>query len=215
MSDWHNFIIGHMQHNFRDPNRDHKHGRVYRMKYPGRERQAPVKIDGEPVAALLKSFSHPVLGVRHRIQVELSKRPSAEVFAAVPGWLATLDKKSDQDAIPLLEALWLHQQFNVRNEALLTEWLGSPVEHVCIAAATVKHFWNEGDPVENLPKAPVEAEIEKIEVTIPVHLTGADAETYRLGSESLPPRGPLRDLPSGHRIGHGQYLFPRSSAAPG
>ena len=33
ISDWHNVIIGHMQHNIRDPKRDHNHGRVYRMIY--------------------------------------------------------------------------------------------------------------------------------------------------------------------------------------
>src|SRR4029434_1899903 len=34
--DWQNPIIGHMQHHLRDPNRDHKHGRIYRITYPGR-----------------------------------------------------------------------------------------------------------------------------------------------------------------------------------
>ncbi len=34
-SDWHNVIIGHMQHNVRDPNRDHTHGRIYRMTADG------------------------------------------------------------------------------------------------------------------------------------------------------------------------------------
>ena len=29
VSDWQNVIIGHMQHNVRDPNRDHKHGRIF------------------------------------------------------------------------------------------------------------------------------------------------------------------------------------------
>jgi len=29
--DWQNPIIGHMQHNLRDPSRDHTHGRVYRV----------------------------------------------------------------------------------------------------------------------------------------------------------------------------------------
>ena len=34
--DWHNILIGHMQHNARDPFRDHVHGRVYRITYPSR-----------------------------------------------------------------------------------------------------------------------------------------------------------------------------------
>ena len=32
--DWHNVLIGHMQHNARDPLRDHVHGRIYRITYP-------------------------------------------------------------------------------------------------------------------------------------------------------------------------------------
>ena len=34
--DWHNPIIGHMQHNLRDPSRDREHGRIYRVTYEGR-----------------------------------------------------------------------------------------------------------------------------------------------------------------------------------
>ena len=34
--DWQNPIIGHMQHNLRDPSRDRIHGRVYRVTYEGR-----------------------------------------------------------------------------------------------------------------------------------------------------------------------------------
>ena len=33
--DWQNPIIGHMQHNLRDPSRDRIHGRVYRVTYGG------------------------------------------------------------------------------------------------------------------------------------------------------------------------------------
>ena len=40
-TDWHNPIIGHMQHNLRDPNRDRMHGRVYRVTYPGRPLETP------------------------------------------------------------------------------------------------------------------------------------------------------------------------------
>ncbi len=52
-SDWQNPIIGHMQHNLRDPSRDRTHGRIYRVTYEGRELLKPVKIAGEPIAKLL------------------------------------------------------------------------------------------------------------------------------------------------------------------
>jgi sugar lactone lactonase YvrE len=41
ISDWHNVIIGNMQHNIRDPHRDKKHGRIYRMVCEERPLQQP------------------------------------------------------------------------------------------------------------------------------------------------------------------------------
>lgn len=140
-SDWHNAIIGHMQHNVRDPNRDHSHGRVYRMTAVGRPLQAPVAIDGQPIAALLDNLKSPVDGIRHRTRVELSERDSKEVIAATKEWLKQFDPQKKEDAHHLLEALWLHQQHNVRDDALLNVLLSSPEPHARIAAKTVQHFW--------------------------------------------------------------------------
>src|SRR5690606_40623183 len=42
--DWHNILIGHMQHNARDPLRDHVHGRIYRVMYPSRPLVTPAKV---------------------------------------------------------------------------------------------------------------------------------------------------------------------------
>ncbi|MCH7990288.1 MAG: dehydrogenase, partial [Planctomycetes bacterium] len=49
ISDWSNTLIGHMQHNIRDPNRDHEHGRIYRVTYKGRPLLKPVKMKGKPI----------------------------------------------------------------------------------------------------------------------------------------------------------------------
>ena len=51
--DWHNALIGHLQHNLREPNRDHSHGRIWRVTHKTRPLLEPAKIDGEPIAALL------------------------------------------------------------------------------------------------------------------------------------------------------------------
>jgi mono/diheme cytochrome c family protein len=183
VSDWQNVIIGHMQHNIRDPNRDKKHGRVFRMVYEGRPLQKPVAIDGAPVAALLENFRHSALPVRHRTRVELSERPSAEVIAATKAWVAKLDPKKKEDARLLLEALWVHQQHNVRDRALLDLVLASPEPHAVIAAKTVQHHWDVADPVLNVVTTPITQQEEKIEVKVPANFSKAEAEVYRLGSE--------------------------------
>ena len=146
VSDWCNMIIGHMQHNIRDPNRDKLHGRIYRISYPSRPLQESVAIDGESEAALMKNLEHPVDGVRHRTRIELSERNSKKVIEAAEKWVATLDPKNPDHARHLLEALWVHQQHNRRNRELLDTVLGSSVEHARIAAATVKHHWDVADP---------------------------------------------------------------------
>ena len=148
ISDWHNVIIGHMQHNVRDPNRDHKHGRIYRMTYEGRPLQKPVAIDGQPIPALLDNLKHPVDGVRHRTRVELSERNADDVIKATQAWIKQFDPNKKEDAHPLLEALWLHQAFNVRDQKLLDMVLNSPEPHAVIAAKTVKHHWTVADPAK-------------------------------------------------------------------
>jgi azurin/glucose/arabinose dehydrogenase len=141
ISDWHNVIIGHMQHNVRDPNRDHKHGRVYRMIYKDRPLQEAVSIAGAPLDQLMKNLEHPVDGVRYRTRIELSARPTGLVIEAVGKWISQFDSSNPDHAHSLLEALWLHQQHNVRNTGLLTQLLQSPVAHARNAAQTVQHHW--------------------------------------------------------------------------
>ena len=142
IADWSNAVIGHMQHNIRDPARDHAHGRIYRISVPGRPLAEPVAIDGEPIEALLRALEHPVNGVRRRARVELSERPTADVMVAADEWIAGLDPRSEDDAHHLLEALWLHQQHNVIDRELLALVSNSPVAHARIAARTVELMWN-------------------------------------------------------------------------
>lgn len=182
VSDWHNAIIGHMQHNIRDPNRDHVHGRIFRLTVKGRPLQKPVKIHGQSIAALLENLKHPVNGVRHRTRIELSARDSDEVIAATREWMKDFDPNDETEAHHLLEALWLHQQHGVRNEELLNTLLSSDVRHAVVAANTVQHFWNNVDATGASGfEAPAEEEFVKF--TPPNHLSRADRKAYKLGAE--------------------------------
>jgi azurin len=108
--------------------------------------QKPVKIDGQPLTALLDNLKHPVDGVRHRTRVEISERDTKEVIAATTKWMAQFDPKKKEDAHHLLEALWVHQQHNVRDMKLLNSLLQSPEPHARVAAQTVQHHWFNADP---------------------------------------------------------------------
>ena len=140
-SDWQNVIIGHMQHNVRDPNRDHEHGRIYRMVYTEKPLQKPVAIDGQPIPALLENLKSPIDGIRHRTRIELSERDSKQVLAATREWLKQFDPKKKEDAHHLLEGLWLYQQHNAKNPQLLAALLESPEPRARFAARTAQQIW--------------------------------------------------------------------------
>ena len=159
VADWHNVIIGHMQHNVRDPNRDKKHGRIYRMTYEGRPLQKPVKIDGASLPELLNNFKHPDMNVRHRTRVEISERNTDEVIKATQEWVKQFDPAKAADGIPMLEALWVHQQHNVRDMDLLEKVLGSADKHVQKGAEMVKHWWGPADPAKGDQEIEVEEEM--------------------------------------------------------
>ncbi len=143
--DWHNPIIGHMQHNLRDPSRDVTHGRVYRVTYEGREMLKPVKIAGEPVHKLLDLLKEPEDRVRYRARIELGARPTKEVMAAFDDqyWFEMNVESSEHR---LLETLWVHQHHNVVNIKLLKQVLGASDFRARAAAARVLCYWRNRVP---------------------------------------------------------------------
>lgn len=139
--DWHNVIIGHMQHNLRDPNRDHSHGRIYRVTAKDRPLLKPVKMSGKSVPELLALLESPEDRVRYRVRIELSGRDSAEVLKAAKRWIAKFQARDETHARHLLEALWLHEQHNTVNRELLAVVLESPVALARAAATRTLGHW--------------------------------------------------------------------------
>jgi putative heme-binding domain-containing protein len=145
-TDWQNPIIGHMQHNLRDPSRDRVHGRVYRVTYPGRPLLKPAKIAGEPIEKLLDLLKEPEDRVRYRAKTELSSRDAGTVLSALAKWRTALDKNDPQYEHHRLEALWMHQYINIVNVEFLNEVLGSPDFRARSAAARVLCYWRDRVP---------------------------------------------------------------------
>ncbi|RMG37225.1 MAG: azurin [Planctomycetota bacterium] len=144
--DWHNALIGHLQHNLRDPNRDHTHGRIWRVVYTGRPLLTPPKIAGATVRELLDLLKEPEDRTRYRARRELFDRDTAEVITTLEAWIDELDPKDPNYEHHLLEALWLHQAHNVVNEALLKRVLNSPEPRARAAATRVLSYWLDRVP---------------------------------------------------------------------
>ena len=118
-TDWQNPIIGHMQHNLRDPNRDRTHGRVYRVVMDGKPLVQPLSLVGRPVPELVSLLADPTDRLRYRARIELSGRPEAEVVPAVKAWLAKLDRNDLDFEHRQLEALWMLRHFDQIEPQLL------------------------------------------------------------------------------------------------
>jgi mono/diheme cytochrome c family protein len=133
--DWHNVLIGHMQHNARDPMRDHNHGRIYRITYPSRPLVKPAQIAGAPLATLFENLKKPESRTRYRTRREIRNHPVATVLPAVKKWAA-----AQTDTHAKLEALWTTWGMNAVDEPLLRELLASSDFHARAAAVRVLRY---------------------------------------------------------------------------
>lgn len=142
-TDWQNPIIGHLQHNMREPNRDKTHGRVYKVTYAARPLLKPETIVGAPIDKLLDLLKHPDDRVRYRTRIELSSRATDSVIAAAERWTQSLAATDSEFEHHMLEALWLHQNHDVVNIRLLERLLASKDFRARAAAVRVLCYWRD------------------------------------------------------------------------
>jgi len=138
--DWHNVLIGHMQHNARDPLRDHVHGRVYRITYPNRPLVEPPQVAGAPITTLLDNLKLPEYRARYRTRRELRGRPAGEVLSALSTWTAALETSDPRYEHHLLEALWVTWGLNQVDVELLGRLLQAEDYRVRAAAVRVLRY---------------------------------------------------------------------------
>lgn len=145
IADWQNALIGHMQHNMRDPNRDHEHGRIYRLTAKGQKLLKPAKMQGKPVAEVLKNFFSKENGTRYRARIELSGRNTEDVVRDVLAFTKSLDPKKvtpDRDeAQALLECLWVQEEHRMPNMALVEKTFQAEEPLVRAAAVRTLGHW--------------------------------------------------------------------------
>jgi mono/diheme cytochrome c family protein/glucose/arabinose dehydrogenase len=138
--DWHNILIGHMQHNARDPLRDHSHGRIYRITYPSRPLVKPANISGAGIEELLDNLKLPEYRTRYRTRRELRGRDVSEVLSKLTTWIAKLDTNDPAYEHHLLEGLWVSWGMDKVDQKLLKQLLKAKDYHVRAAAVQVVRY---------------------------------------------------------------------------
>src|SRR5260370_8093001 len=121
--DWYNPLIGHMQFSLRDPNRDHYHGRIWRITAKNRPLVKAPKIAGEPIPNLLDLLKEYENNTRYRVRAELRECDAKQVAAELKKWIANLNEDDADYEHHLLEAYWVGQSIKIADVDRLTRLL--------------------------------------------------------------------------------------------
>ena len=144
--DWYNPIIGHMQYNFRDPRRDHNHGRVWRITARGRPPLHGPDIEGSPILQLLDNLRSPELYTRQQSRRRLYELDPQAVASNLHEWVARLDPSDPDYEEARLNALWAYQTVDRLAPVLLKDLLRSSDSRVRAASTRVLRYWRDRVP---------------------------------------------------------------------
>jgi mono/diheme cytochrome c family protein/glucose/arabinose dehydrogenase len=203
--DWHNVLIGHMQHNARDPLRDHVHGRIYRITYPSRPLVEEPEIAGASIEVLLDNLKLPEYRARYRTRRELRGRSAADVLPALRAWVDDLDAGAPQYEHHLLEALWVTWGLNAVEPSLLRRLLEA--EDYRARAAAVRVLRYTGHQVDNQTDLLVDAARDehgrvRLEAIVAASWMNRDAGLRVLDAAGEQPLDPWMEDPYAAAVAH-------------
>ena len=141
VADWYNSIINHAKRDFRDPRRDHDHGRIWRITAKNRPLIKRPKLVDAPVQGLLQHLKSPEAWIRHQARKELSEREPNAVLVAAEAWVKALNPSEPGYPHHLVEAMWACQNVERSSEAILKRVLNSKDGHARAAGARVIRYW--------------------------------------------------------------------------
>ncbi len=126
LCDWYNEIVGHYQASYRDPRRDKKHGRIWRISSKN-AKPAPLPKLGEMNAAqLLEQLRSPERWTRYQSKRLLFQRSEEEVVKACDAFVAKLDPSDKNDLQLLYRVVGIYEAHETLREDLMGALLASP-----------------------------------------------------------------------------------------
>ena len=151
IADWYNPIIQHGEVDFRDPRRDHEHGRIWRLTAKKRPLSPRPIIAGAKVDDLLPMLQSDRRWVRHFTRIELRQRGAERVLEPLKAWSASLDAASEAGRHALLESAWVREGVNAFSPELWRQlWAVDDVRVKTAALRILSHRWRELEGVETV-----------------------------------------------------------------
>lgn len=140
--DWYNPVKGHAQYSLRDPRRDRKAGRIWRVIPKGAQLPEAPKIAGAHIDELLNHLKSPHLRTRYRAKIRLRACDPQVVKKRLRAWI-----KEETNENHLLEALWLQQALGEIDPDLLGKLLHAKDHRIAAAAFGPLRFIKAASPV--------------------------------------------------------------------
>lgn len=145
IADWYNPIIQHGEVDFRDPRRDHTHGRIWRVTWKGAPKREAVpdlaSLSNTDLFNLLKSDDN----FRRQSAKQILRSRGASVLPDLEAWQTSIPVEADTEHLRL-EALWVYQSLRTQNHELLNTLLKAEDGRVRAAAVRVLSHWRHETP---------------------------------------------------------------------
>ncbi len=141
IADWYNSIINHAGHDFRDPRRDHEHGRIWRITAKDRPLAEKPKLVGQSLPELLDQLKSSNTWTRHYARKVISEHDPSDAVAAIEKWVGALDASEPGYEHHLIEALWAFQNIGETSEATLQKSLQAKSGQARAAATRIIRYW--------------------------------------------------------------------------
>lgn len=151
IADWYNPIIQHGEVDFRDPRRDHVHGRIWRLKAKDRPLATLPKIAGATTEELLPMLKSDRNFVRRMARLELRQLGANAVLEPLKGWMEKLDLAVEADRHALLESMWVREGVNAFSPAHWRQlWAVEDPRARAAALRILTHRWRELEGVDEV-----------------------------------------------------------------
>ncbi len=140
IADWYNPIIQHGEVDFRDPRRDHTHGRIWRVSWKGAKPRKHVDfaaLTNRQLFEFLRSDDN----FRRQAAKQVLRQRGEPVATELREWLTANVPETPENEHLRLEALWCFQAARVVEADLLKELLQAKDGRVRAAAVRVLSHW--------------------------------------------------------------------------
>ena len=143
VADWFNPIIGHYQASLRHPDRDKKHGRIWRITTKGQPLLKPPALAKMNASQLCNQLPAPLRRTRKLAKLRLMDLPKAKAIAATQQWVDSLKPTDPALEAKLFEAIGVFESHEVVDRPLLERLLASKDYRARAYATRVVGRWHD------------------------------------------------------------------------